>query len=105
MKTLLMAALISVSGLALADEATNAPVSGSTLAPASADPLAGLTPEQHKAGEQILASETTRKQAIEENKSLSPQQKQVQLMTLHHNTLIELQALRLTAPAPAPAKP
>ena len=92
MKTLLVAALVLVPCLALAD---------STNAPAMPSELTGLTLAQQKLGQQFLASEAKKKKAIEDAKSMSPQQKEVQISSLHRDTLSQIQELKTSKPAPA----
>ncbi len=96
MKTFLVAALVLVPCLAWADS-TNAPATSST----TSSELAGLTPEQQKAAQQFLATEAKKRKAIEDNKSMQPQQKEVEISTLHRDTLIQIQSLKMSRPAPA----
>jgi hypothetical protein len=100
MKALFVAALVLVPGWVLADSATNAPAP-SFVTPAQ-NSLQGLTPEQQKQAEPILASEAKQRKAIEDNKALSTTQKQVQIAMVHKQALQQIQALKAATP---PAKP
>ncbi len=99
MKTLLVAALALVPGWAWADAETNA--AAPSPVPAVASPLEGLTPEQQKLAAPILAAETKARKAIEDNKALSPMDKEVQISLLHRSTLYQIQALKTAPPASA----
>jgi hypothetical protein len=97
MKTLLVATLIVIPSLALADSATNSPAPAATPNPA----LAGLTPDQQKLADQFLAAEEKKKKAIDENKALTPQQKMLAITNVEHETLVQIEELKLSTPAPA----